>query len=212
MPQKRNPVALEHARAIASRALGGAIAVQVAAHNTPFGDVVDGEDDFQPLVDRLFHDARRALRLTSASLATAEFDVSRLASRAATGGTTLTELADTLVREHGLAFATAHAIAARVAAVVSADPGAPLAAAVADASAAIAGAAIVYDEERLAALLSATHFVAVRTTFGGPAPGSTASALAASEGRLHDDRRWLDGTRRRLSEAEALLARRSAEL
>src|SRR4030095_10897395 len=45
MPQKRNPVALEHARAIGSKAVGQAAAIMLAAHNTPFGDIVDTEDD-----------------------------------------------------------------------------------------------------------------------------------------------------------------------
>src|SRR5215218_698383 len=41
MPQKRNPVAIEHARAIGSKALGQATAIVMAVHNTPFGDIVD---------------------------------------------------------------------------------------------------------------------------------------------------------------------------
>ena len=57
MPQKRNPVALEHARALASKALGQASAIQLAVHNTPFGDIVDTEDDLQPLVESMFEDA-----------------------------------------------------------------------------------------------------------------------------------------------------------
>ena len=52
MPQKRNPVALEHARAIGSKAVGQAQAIMLAVHNTPFGDIVDTEDDLQPLVAR----------------------------------------------------------------------------------------------------------------------------------------------------------------
>src|SRR5207253_5000063 len=44
MPQKRNPVALEHVRAIASKAFGQAQAILAAVHNTPFGDIVDTED------------------------------------------------------------------------------------------------------------------------------------------------------------------------
>src|SRR6185369_10519403 len=36
MPQKRNPVAIEHARAIGSKALGQAQAIGTAVHNTPF--------------------------------------------------------------------------------------------------------------------------------------------------------------------------------
>ena len=57
MPQKRNPVALEHARALASKALGQAGAILLAVHNTPFGDIVDTEDDLQPLVASMFDDA-----------------------------------------------------------------------------------------------------------------------------------------------------------
>src|SRR4029078_91184 len=47
MPQKRNPVAIEHARSIGSKALGQAQAIGTAVHNTPFGDIVDTGDDFQ---------------------------------------------------------------------------------------------------------------------------------------------------------------------
>ena len=57
MPQKRNPVALEHARAIGSKALGQATAIMLSVHNTPFGDIVDTEDDLQPLVAAMFRDA-----------------------------------------------------------------------------------------------------------------------------------------------------------
>ena len=67
MPQKRNPVALEHARAIGSKAVGQAGAIVIAVHNTPFGDVVDTEDDLQPLVASMFRDARRAVVLVAAA-------------------------------------------------------------------------------------------------------------------------------------------------
>src|SRR6059036_2810848 len=45
MPQKRNPVAIEHVRALSSKAFGQAQAIVASVHNTPFGDVVDTEDD-----------------------------------------------------------------------------------------------------------------------------------------------------------------------
>src|SRR3982751_1913289 len=63
MPQKRNPVALEHARAIGSKAVGQATAIVLAVHNTPFGDIVDTEDDLQPLVSSMFRDGARTVRL-----------------------------------------------------------------------------------------------------------------------------------------------------
>src|SRR4029077_4481066 len=114
MPQKRNPVAIEHARAIGSKALGEAQAIVLTVHNTPFGDIVDTEDDLQPLVFAMFRDATRAVSLVAAAMATAEFDPSALEARAGDGWTTLTELADTLVRDHGLPFRTAHAVASRL--------------------------------------------------------------------------------------------------
>src|SRR2546428_1091414 len=122
MPQKRNPVAIEHARAIGSKALGQAQAVLTSVHNTPFGDIVDTEDDLQPLVFSTFRDATRAVKLIAAAMATAEFDAKRLEARAGDGWTTLTELADTLARDHQVPFRPAHAIAARLMAARQAQP------------------------------------------------------------------------------------------
>src|SRR5204862_7044622 len=104
MPQKRNPVALEHARALASKALGQCVAISLAVHNTPFGDIVDTEDDLQPLVASMFKDAVRATTLVAVAMRDAQFDVQAMRARAASGWVTVTELADTLARQHGLAF------------------------------------------------------------------------------------------------------------
>ena len=114
MPQKRNPVALEHARALASKALGQAGAILLTVHNTPFGDIVDTEDDLQPLVASMFDDATRAVTLVAAAMATAEFNRERMAERARLGWITVTELADTLTREHQVPFKKSHAVACEV--------------------------------------------------------------------------------------------------
>ena len=209
MPQKRNPVALEHARALCSRALGEAMGVVLAVHNTPFGDIVDTEDDLQPLVDSAFRDARRAVTLVAAAMATAAFDAPALERRAAEGGTTLTELADTLVRDHGMCFGTAHAIAARVAA---ADDQASLSEVVERASRELLGKAVTYDAGQLRTILSARHFVEVRRTAGGPAPERIAEALAVSSGALARDQGWLEETRARLAAADARRTERSRQL
>src|SRR6478609_1371096 len=102
MPQKRNPVALEHARAISSKALGQASGIMLSVHNTPFGDIVDTEDDLQPFVYAMFDDADRAVRLVAASMSTATFDRERLAARAEQCWITATELADTLTRDENV--------------------------------------------------------------------------------------------------------------
>ncbi|PWU12207.1 MAG: argininosuccinate lyase [Terriglobia bacterium] len=108
MPQKRNPVALEHTRILASRAFSEAQAAMTSLHNTPFGDIVDSEDDLQPLAFTMFADARRVLRLLAASMESAQFDTARMAACASGQFLTATELADTLVREAHLSFRQAH--------------------------------------------------------------------------------------------------------
>src|SRR5918992_52272 len=170
MPQKRNPVALEHARAIASKALGQASAVFLTLPHTPFGDIVDTEDDLQPLVASMFRDALRAVTLVAASMRGAAFDVAMLASRAAEGGTTLTELADHLVRQHGLPFRTAHSIAARLLKSRGERPDVPLSTTLATVSSDLVGVPLTYTDAEIDEILSPHHFVEVRRTPGGPAP------------------------------------------
>jgi argininosuccinate lyase len=212
MPQKRNPVALEHARAIGSKAVGQAQAIMTTVHNTPFGDIVDTEDDLQPLVASMFRDATRTVTLVAATLRGADFDAARLAARAGEGGTTLTELADTLVREEGLPFKTAHGIAALLLKARTEDPGASLAEALAKASKALLGRAIEQPESRLQTIMSPRHFVAVRTTLGGPAPEETARAVAQSRALLDRDRRAWTARREHLALAEERLTERVRQL
>jgi argininosuccinate lyase len=210
MPQKRNPVALEHARAIGSKALGQAVAILLTVHNTPFGDIVDTEDDLQPLVFSMFADANRAVRLVAAAMASAAFDRARLAARAEEGWITVTELADTLARDHGVPFKTSHTIASRLVVECTRRPGEPRAAVLREVSAAVLGRAIEYDDASLDELLSARHFVDVRATHGGPAPPETARAIEASRVLLESDERWLSETSGKLQAAEERLKNAAA--
>jgi argininosuccinate lyase len=202
MPQKRNPVALEHARAIGSKALGQATAVMLSVHNTPFGDIVDTEDDLQPLVHQTFRDAVRAVSLVAAALKSATFDVAEMRRRAAESFITVTELADTLTREHGLAFVHSHAIAAGLVEAHRAAPDRSLCEVLGEVSTQVTGRAIVVDGPRLRDILCPSHFVCVRETLGGPAPSQTAPAVRAGERTLQRDTDWLHGACERLAAAE----------
>ena len=205
MPQKRNPVALEHARSIGSKALGQATAVFLSVHNTPFGDIVDTEDDLQPLIHATFRDATRAVALIAAALKDAQLDVDRMQQRAEEGWITVTELADTLVRDHGISFGAGHTIAARLIEQVRRDPQTSLAAALADVSKTVTGKALTYDDARLREILSPKHFIDIRKTWGGPAPELTTAAIAESEKLLERDRSWLTSARGQLASSAASL-------
>jgi argininosuccinate lyase len=208
MPQKRNPVAIEHARAIASKALGQTQAIFTSIHNTPFGDIVDTEDDLQPLVFSMFRDASRTIRIAAAAMTTAEFDAVQLEARAGEGWTTLTELADTLARDHNLPFRTAHAISARLMAARDLHPERPIGELLAEAS----DGALTYSDAALTTILSPRHFVTVRRTLGGPAPEETARAAKASQKQLEADEQWHSNAVGALAEAEHKLANRCAAI
>jgi argininosuccinate lyase len=203
MPQKRNPVALEHARALLSKAASQAHALFTAFHNTPFGDIVDGEDDLQPLVTSAFRDASRAVDLVALAMSGAEFAIDRMRERAGAGWVTATELADTLVRDHGVPFVTAHQI---VADAIPRSALEGLSTALARASRRALGREVSIAEPTLTRLLSAEHFVEVRRTPGGPAPETTAAAVAAAAGNLVRDREAMAGVNDGLARASARLA------
>ncbi len=196
MPQKRNPVALEHARILASRSLGESQAVLNCAHNTPFGDINDSEDDLQPLVFTAFEDASRALRLLAGLLRTAVFDRYRLAGRAGSDFMTVTELADTLVREAGLSFREAHSLVSAAVNRAASDKPEAIAAALLQEN-----SSLKLSRESIERSLDPFHFVRVRRVIGGPAPEVVAGALErASDAQLTAES-WIQSRREKLEDA-----------
>jgi argininosuccinate lyase len=181
MPQKRNPVPIEHLRHLASMAAGRADAVIMTMHNTPFTDMNDSEGAVQEAGFAAFDDAGRVLRLMAALLPACRIRADRVAATLQAACVTVTELADHLVRAEKLSFRTAHHVAAATARAVV-DAGAPLAAgyaAFADAFARETGRAPSCDADAFAGIVSPDRFVAVRDRFGGPGPAAMDEALAA---------------------------------
>lgn len=114
MPQKRNPVSIEHSRSIASSAYGDALAAMNMIHNTPFGDIVDTEDDLQPHLYRAFNNANRVLKLMYAVISTLKVNKEHMTKMARKSSITITELADTLARDFNIPFRKAHSIASHI--------------------------------------------------------------------------------------------------
>jgi len=196
MPQKRNPVALEHARILASRAVGEAQAVLTALHNTPFGDIVDAEDDLLPVVFTMFHDSWRALRLVAAAMVHACFDTARMRRQAAAHFLTATELADTLVREQNLSFREAHRLVSQaVQAAPEDDTPARIAADLLRLAPGIA------PRETIVAALDPDNFVARRSIPGGPARSAIEPEIARAARVQGEISHWLESKRAALEGA-----------
>jgi argininosuccinate lyase len=190
MPQKRNPVALEHIRAIGSKALGQCLAVMTSVHNTPFGDINDVEDDLQPLIYNAMRDANRSVALFAGTLQSATFNLDTLRRRASENFITVTELADTIVRRENLPFRVAHKIVGMCVKEALAQKGEITHEILQNASKEILGCEISMTETELAETLSPENFVAIRTIYGGTAPEETRRALGVERNYESADEQW----------------------
>ena len=201
MPQKRNPVSLEHTRILASRGLAEGQALLTAMHNTPFGDIVDSEDDLQPLIFQMFEDAARAWSLFGGAAGALRVNVERMRQAAARRFLTVTELADTLVREEQISFHEAHKL---VAAAVNADrdddsPARMLRDVLAKAPG-ILGRPLRTAEGVLAQALDPVHFVHIRNVDGGPGPHAMDRQLSGIAEKQARHERWQADRERHLAE------------
>ncbi|MGO0062451.1 argininosuccinate lyase [Brevibacillus fluminis] len=191
MPQKRNPVSFEHMRSLLSSAAGNAGTVLAMMHNTPFGDIVDTEDDMQPYVWRSLSVLEQMYRLLACVIGTLEVNREGLLERAKGSFATVTELADTLVRTDRLSFRNAHHIVSHVvkAAVAQGISANQISLAmVNDAAQAVLGHDLKLTEAQLSQALDPVHFVAIRSLPGGPSAKEMNRMIAVRKQKLASER------------------------
>jgi argininosuccinate lyase len=211
MPQKRNPVSLEHTRILASKAFSQAQSVLTCAHNTPFGDIVDSEDDLQPLVFNMFEDAQRALRLFAGLMSHCEVNREHMAQRAQGNFLTVTELADTLVRTEGLSFRVAHKLVHAAVTKRSEYDRELMVKDVLQLAPEIIGRQLTVSSEVLREALDARVFVSRRTIPGGPAPETAGAELADVQSEMKHMGAWLHAKIEHMKQYRHLLAQRTDE-
>ncbi|PYG89889.1 argininosuccinate lyase [Ruminiclostridium sufflavum DSM 19573] len=180
MPQKRNPSSLEQTRPAVSKAIAEAKCVFDILHNTPFGDIVDTEEQLQPhLYDSVKYTVR-AFKMLSSVFTTLQVNKEILFERAHEGFITATELADILVRDKGLSFRHSHKITSLIVKHLvkngkkAKDITPQL---IADISEEILGRAIDLEVAEIERALDPVNFVGIRTVTGGPAPVETERML-----------------------------------
>ncbi|ASJ75488.1 argininosuccinate lyase [Granulosicoccus antarcticus] len=179
MPQKRNPVPIEHMRHLSSLTAGRCDMIVNTMHNTPFTDMNDSEGEVQSAGYAAFDSGTRVVDLLSAFMASVSINEVRVASNADAACITITELADSLVRQEALSFRQAHEIAAATANTVIAE-GLALQqgfAAFSEAFKTETSRASQLSEEQFMQAVSLRNFVTVRDRFGGPAPAAMDEAL-----------------------------------
>ncbi len=180
MPQKRNPLAIEHLRVMASLGAGHCQTALMALHNTPFADMVDAEGPTQSAGLASFDMAHRVLGLMEAFVRDLQIDVPRVLENTNRSCAAMTELADSLVRLEGIPFRIAHEIAADLARMLV-DAGRGLdqleGQEVAQAFERHVGRPSRADAQALRQFVRPKYFVQVRDRTGGPAPGALHASL-----------------------------------
>ena len=187
MPQKRNPVPIEHMRHLASVTAGRCDMIVNTMHNTPFTDMNDSEGEVQQAGYAAFDSGGRALQLLTAFLPACQINAANVARNTDAACITITELADTLVRDDALSFRQAHEIAAATARAVIAN-GKSLGSGYSDFAAtflAETGRKTRLTQAAFVTASSAETFVARRDRPGGPAPAALAEALNSYAQAVH---------------------------
>ncbi|RYJ00749.1 MAG: argininosuccinate lyase, partial [Acetobacteraceae bacterium] len=206
MPQKKNPVALEHARAAAAVVQGALLAALAATKNTAFADVNDAVTSVnEPVLDAALR-TRRILALLEEVFAGLTLRPARMVQAAAEGFGTATELADVIVREAGLSFRMAHNVVAVVvrdalAAGRSADA---ITAADLDAAAqGLFGRPLGIQPAAVAQALDPAENIRTRTVLGGPAPVEMTRMLASRGAALAQDKAAVEAVATRIRTARS---------
>jgi len=206
MPQKRNPVSVEHIRSLLSSTAGNAQTVLTMIHNTPFGDIVDTEDDMQPYAWRSLETLEVVYRLLSKVISTLQLNEDILRQRTAASFATVTELADTIVRDEGLSFHKAHSIVSKLVTHAT-QHGNKIAdlnlQALNEAAIQTIGFPLGLTDEQFKQALEPAHFVKIRSLRGGPSPAEINRALTVQQDRLSELALWLAERESRLEVAAA---------
>jgi len=209
MPQKRNPVPIEHLRHLASVTCGHCDTMVNTMHNTPYTDMNDSEGEVQQAGYAAFASGGRVLELLAAVISDCSVQHERVASNIDSACITVTELADTLVRTEGLSFRQAHEIAAITAQAVIAKRQSlgKGYSAFSSAFEKMTGRSSKLTANTFREAVSATTFVNIRERPGGPAPNAMSAALSMYLSEITDFTAQLNDMGNRETEARERLAK-----
>jgi argininosuccinate lyase len=208
MPQKKNPVVLEHLKGKAGHLLGLYVASATAIKGTHFTNTIDSNREGMRGVWEAGEEVLRCLALFELIIATGRPNAALMKRRVDEDFASATDLADLMVRDAGLSFREAHHI---VGAVVRAAMDRGLAAdgittgMVDEAAQEQVGRRLMLEPAIVRRSLDAATSVAARTLPGGPAPEAVARSVEAARTRLESRRAALADKRARLRAARDAL-------
>jgi argininosuccinate lyase len=204
MPQKKNPDSLERTRAIAANAVGQSVSILTSLNAIEYQHSVARV----PLEPRSLDAMIAATHAMTGVVRTLQPNKSQMLRYAAQNFSTMTDLADALVRESGIDFREAHEVIARVvnAAIDQGKTANQITESMVQTAAkAQLGHSLKISATAVREALDPVKNVARRSGTGGPAPSSVAKMVA-------DARTQLSAEQVRLAERQQRIAAASVAL
>ena len=215
MPQKKNPAVLEFLRGKAGHLIGNTAACLSTVKSTHFTHAGDSNRESTRGVWESCEEALKALELMKLLVEQVEPNRQRMLSRAAVDFSTVTDLADLLVRESNISFRDAHHIIGAVVreALDKHIPACEITTQLVKSAAADQlGREISIREDALQACLDPVKNVAARQTYGGPAAPTVLAHIEEQKAVLQRKREIIDATVQRVDKARGLLQRQIQNL
>jgi argininosuccinate lyase len=205
MPQKKNPFVLEHIKGRAGHVIAAVTSVLTVLKGTSFSHSREPGGEAPATVHNAFRLVQGSLEMLAHLFPQLSFDTELMERRANQGFSTVTELADLLVREKDISFRQAHDIIGRVVnELLSRSQGVEaLSSTMIDqASREVIGHDLLLSEADVHKALDPLHNVEIRDISGGPAPGAMETLISHQDDALGKTKQWLSRRRQQLEQSK----------
>lgn len=194
MPQKKNPVIFEHVKGKAGHLLGAYVSAAGALKSTPYTQVRDSSIESASMVYDTVKEIECICQVLIDTLNTMKFHKERLEILASENFSTVSELANVLVKDYGISFRQAHSIVGKAVAIILEHDQKPTditCKMIEDLAIEICGKKLDISEASLSEALDPRHNAFSRHSTGGPAPEQVIQQLKMLENTLETDGLWL---------------------
>jgi argininosuccinate lyase len=205
MPQKKNPIVLEHIKGRAGHVIAAVTSVLTILKGTSFSHNREIAGEAASAVHNSFGLVQGCLEMLYHLFPLLNFNKELMSQCIAYGFSTVTELTDLLVREKGISFRQAHQIIGRVVNELldrAKGVGELSSAMIDQASREVLGYDLHLTEEDIRKALDPYFNVAIREVVGGPGPQSMETLISHQEEELKQKRNWLSQRRGSLDKAK----------
>lgn len=208
MPQKKNPMTLEHIKAKAAHIEAFFVSAFSALKNTPFTHARDISCESVSYYYTALKEVEAALQLATVTIKTLKVNKELMLERAKNNFCTVTELANYLVRYDGISFRAAHEVVAEIVAYMvehkksSEDIDRAI---LSETVRKTLGTETTLSNEQIANALNPVLNAGTKDIAGGPAPAEVQKQLTKLSNLLAEDKKDLLAKEEEIAAAKAAL-------